>query len=52
VRKGRRDAIRRLKRGWGQWLTSIILAIWETEIRKISVQTQPRQILCKTLSPK
>jgi hypothetical protein len=26
------------------WLTSVILATWEAEIRKIVVQGQPRQI--------
>jgi hypothetical protein len=32
------------------WLTPIILAVQEVEIRRISVQSQPRQIVCKTLS--
>jgi hypothetical protein len=35
-----------------QWLTLIILAIQEEEIRRITAQGQPRQIVCKTLSPK
>jgi hypothetical protein len=30
------------------WLTSIILATQEAEIRRIFVQSQPRQIVCKT----
>jgi hypothetical protein len=36
-----------------QWFTSIILAaIQEAEIRKIMIQSQPRQIVWKTLSGK
>jgi hypothetical protein len=33
-----------------QWLTPIILIIWETEIRRIVVPGQPRQKVCKTPS--
>jgi hypothetical protein len=35
-----------------QWLTSEILATQEAEIRKITVQSQPRQTVRKTLSGK
>jgi hypothetical protein len=31
---------------------SIIIATQEAEIRRIMVQSQPRQIICKTLSRK
>jgi hypothetical protein len=34
------------------WLTTIILATQEAEIRRISVQSQPGQIVLKTLSQK
>jgi hypothetical protein len=33
-----------------RWLTPVILAIQEAEIRKIKVQSQPRQIVHKTPS--
>jgi hypothetical protein len=35
-----------------QWLTPIILATQETEIRSIAVGSQPGQIVCETLSQK
>jgi hypothetical protein len=35
-----------------QWLTPVILAAQEAEIRRIMVQSQPRQIVCETLSRK
>jgi hypothetical protein len=34
------------------WLMPVILATQEAEIRRIVVQIQPRQIVCKTLSQK
>jgi hypothetical protein len=34
------------------WLTPVILAIQEAGIRRISVLSQPRQIVLKTLSRK
>jgi hypothetical protein len=36
----------------GAGLTPVILATWEAEIRRITVRGQPRQIVCKTTSPK
>jgi hypothetical protein len=36
------------RRHW--WLTPVILAIQEAEIRRITVQSQPRQIVNETLS--
>jgi hypothetical protein len=33
-----------------QWLTPVILATQEAEIRTIAVLSQPRQIVCETLS--
>jgi hypothetical protein len=35
-----------------RWLTPIILATQEAKIRRISVPSQPRQVVCETLSQK
>jgi hypothetical protein len=40
------------KQAGNLWLTPIIPPIQEAEIRRIMVQTQPRQIVHKTLSQK
>jgi hypothetical protein len=34
-----------------RWLTPIILATWEAEIRRIKVGGQPKQMVLQTLSP-
>jgi hypothetical protein len=39
---------RDLARWW--WLTSVILATQEAEIRRIEVQSHLREIVCETLS--
>jgi hypothetical protein len=41
-----------LKKSGHQWLTPIILATQEPEIRRIMVHSQPRQTVCETLSKK
>jgi hypothetical protein len=35
-----------------QWLTPVILATQEEELRRMAVQSQPKQIVCETLSQK
>jgi hypothetical protein len=40
------------KKAWHQWLTPIILATQEAEIWRIPVQSQPGQIVHKSLSQK
>jgi hypothetical protein len=35
-----------------RWLMPVILSTQEAEIRRTAVQTQPEQIVCKTLSRK
>jgi hypothetical protein len=34
------------------WCTPVILATWEVEIKRTAVGGKPRQIVCKTPSPK
>jgi hypothetical protein len=38
------------KKGQAQWFKSVILATWETEIGRITVQSQPGQKVHETLS--
>jgi hypothetical protein len=38
--------------GWAQWLRSVIPATQEADIRRFRVQSQPGQIVYKTLSQK
>jgi hypothetical protein len=40
------------QKGQAPWLTPVILATQEAEIRKIAVRSQPRQIVHETLSRK
>jgi hypothetical protein len=53
---GAQEAIGRRIDVWGwakhQWVTPVILATQEAEIRRTAVQSQPRQIVCKILSQK
>jgi hypothetical protein len=35
---------------WRWWLRPVILVIWEAEIRRIEVQSQPGQTVHETLS--
>jgi hypothetical protein len=46
------NTLKSLRLARHQWLTPIILAIQEAEIRRIGVQHQLGQIVCKTLSQK
>jgi hypothetical protein len=49
-RKGKNELKLYFARHW--WLTPVILATQETEIRRIMVRSQPGQIVLKTLSRK
>jgi hypothetical protein len=44
--------IRNSAYSWVLWLTPVILATQEAKIRRIMVQSQPRQIVLETLSKK
>jgi hypothetical protein len=44
------DWIKKHLRARSQWLTPVILATQEAEIRRIAVQSQPGQIVHKTPS--
>jgi hypothetical protein len=43
---------RRVNTGRHQWLIPVILTTQEAEIRRITVQSQPRQMVHETLSQK
>jgi hypothetical protein len=45
------SSLKRFRAG-GQWLMLVILLTQETEIRRITVQSQPWQIVCEPLSGK
>jgi hypothetical protein len=44
LKKVTKHLINNLKEARRQWLTPVILATWEAEIRRIMVRGQPRQI--------
>jgi hypothetical protein len=49
-KKGGREEGGKRERDQYQWLIPIVLAAQEVEIRRITVQSQPRQIVQETLS--
>jgi hypothetical protein len=46
------DPIQKITKAGHWWLTFVILATREAEIRKITVQGQPRQVVHAILAPK
>jgi hypothetical protein len=42
----------KVRRAGCRWLTPVVLATQEAEIRRITVRSQPRQIVCEPLSQK
>jgi hypothetical protein len=51
MKTGCKDLIKKKKKAGHQWITVVILAIWETETGRITVPGRSRQIVFKTLSP-
>jgi hypothetical protein len=44
------EHLKKERRAGHQWFIPIILATQEAEIRRIAIQSQPRQVVHKTLS--
>jgi hypothetical protein len=52
VKSGSGKAIKRMRTLWHLWFMCVILATQEAEIMRVTVQSQPRQIVLKTLYQK
>jgi hypothetical protein len=49
-RPHRRNIYKIMNKAKCQWLTSLILVTWEAEIGWVTIQGQPWEIVCKTVS--